>query len=99
MAVKVQPLQASQAMLGSLIKRFTGSSLPTPQLDSIEVGSKVRATCVRDRIPQGMVELLKTDAFGTVTEFRTVDGKGIGVIVELSDGSSSWFFEDEIVAA
>ena len=41
---------------------------------------------VRDRIPQGMVELLKTDAFGTVTEFRTVDGKGIGVIVELSDG-------------
>ena len=46
-----------------------------------------------------MVELLKTDAFGTVTEFRTVDGKGIGVIVELSDGSSSWFFEDEIVAA
>ena len=52
-------------MLGSLIKRFTGSEpLPTPQLDSIEVGSKVRVTRVRDRIPQGMVELLKTDAFG-----------------------------------
>ena len=38
-------LQASQAMLGSLIKRFTGSEpLPTPQLESIEVGSKVRVT-------------------------------------------------------
>ena len=46
-----------------------------------------------------MVDLLKSDASGTVTEFRTVDGKGIGVVVELSDGSSSWFFEDEIVAA
>ncbi len=90
-------------MLGNvlnLIKRITGSEpLPTPKLESIEVGSKVRVTRVRDRIPQDMVDLLKSDAFGTVTEFRTVDGKGIGVVVELSDGSSSWFFEDEIVAA
>ncbi len=90
-------------MLGNvlnLIKRVTGAEpLPTPKLESIEVGSKVRVTRVRDRIPQDMVDLLKSDAFGTVTEFRTVDGKGIGVVVELSDGSSSWFFEDEIVAA
>ena len=90
-------------MLGNilnLIKRITGSEpLPTPKPESIEVGSKVRVTRVRDRIPQDMVNLLKSDAFGTVTEFRTVDGKGIGVVVELSDGSSSWFFEDEIVAA
>ena len=36
---------------------------------------------------------------GTVKDFRTVDGKGIGVVVELSDGTTCWFFEDEIAPA
>lgn len=66
---------------------------------SISIGSKIRITRVRDRIPQSLVDLLKTDSSGTVKEFRTVDGKGIGVVVDLSDGSTSWFFEDEITAA
>ena len=66
---------------------------------TINIGSKVRVTRVRDRIPNALVELLKKDATGTVEEFRTVDGKGIGVVVKLSDGSISWFFEDEIAAA
>ena len=66
---------------------------------TINIGSKVRVTRVRDRIPNALVELLKKDATGTVQEFRTVDGKGIGVVVTLSDGSTSWFFEDEIAAA
>ena len=55
-------------MLGNvlnLIKRFSGSEpLPTPKLESIEVGSKVRVTRVRDRIPKDMVNLLRSDAFG-----------------------------------
>ena len=66
------------------------------QAASINIGSKIRITRVRDRIPQAMVNLLKEDPTGIVTEFRTVDGKGIGVIVKLSNGASSWFFEDEI---
>ena len=69
------------------------------QADSITIGSKIKITRVRDRIPQTMVNLLKSDSSGTVKDFRTVDGKGIGVVVELSDGSTSWFFEDEIAAA
>ncbi|EHA60156.1 MULTISPECIES: DUF2862 domain-containing protein [unclassified Synechococcus] len=63
---------------------------------TIDIGSKVRVTRVRDRISGALVELLKKDAIGTVVDFRTVDGKGIGVVVQLSDGSTSWFFEDEI---
>ena len=83
-AVKVTPtFQALQAMSQA----------------TINIGSKVRVTRVRDRIPNALVELLKKDATGTVVEFRTVDGKGIGVVVELSNGSTSWFFEDEITAA
>ena len=69
------------------------------QAASINIGSKIRVTRVRDRIPQNLVDLLKADLSGTVKEFRTVDGKGIGVVVELSDGSTNWFFEDEIAAA
>ena len=69
------------------------------QAASITIGSKIRISRVRDRIPQNLVDLLKKDPTGTVKEFRTVDGKGIGVVVELSDGSTSWFFEDEITAA
>ena len=66
---------------------------------AINIGSKVRVTRVRDRIPTALVELLKKDASGEVVDFRTVDGKGIGVVVELSNGSTCWFFDDEIVAA
>ena len=77
--------QASQAM--------------SQQAVTIDIGSKVRVTRVRDRIPNALVELLKSDANGTVIDFRTVDGKGIGVVVQLSDGSTNWFFEDEIAPA
>jgi hypothetical protein len=34
-----------------------------------------------------------------VTGFRTVDGKGIGVVVQLSGNQTAWFFEDEIALA
>ena len=66
---------------------------------TINIGSKVRVTRVRDRIPSALVDLLQQDASGTVVDFRTVDGKGIGVVVELSNGSTCWFFDDEIAAA
>ncbi len=69
------------------------------QAATINVGSKVRVTRVRDRISNEMVESLKADATGTVTGFRTVDGKGIGIVVELSGGQTAWFFDDEITLA
>ena len=69
------------------------------QAATINVGSKVRITRVRDRIPADLVSALKADASGTVKGFRTVDGKGIGVVVELANGTTTWFFDDEITAA
>ncbi|MEY3462400.1 MAG: hypothetical protein RLZZ468_178 [Cyanobacteriota bacterium] len=69
------------------------------QAATINVGSKVRITRVRDRIPADLVDVLKGDPTGSVTGFRTVDGKGIGVVVQLSNGSQAWFFEDEISPA
>jgi hypothetical protein len=69
------------------------------QAATITVGSRVRITRVRDRIPAEMVEALKGDPTGTVTGFRTVDGQGIGVVVQLGNGSQVWFFDDEITTA
>jgi len=31
-----------------------------------------------------------------VSDFRITDGKGIGVVLQLSNGKEQWFFEDEI---
>jgi hypothetical protein len=69
------------------------------QAATINIGSKVRITRVRDRISSEMVDSLKSDSTGTVTGFRTVDGKGIGVVVELSGGQIAWFFDDELTLA
>jgi len=66
---------------------------------AITIGTKVRVTRVRDRIPAGLVAALKSDATGTVRDFRVTDGKGIGVVVELNAGGTTWFFDDEIVPA
>ena len=66
---------------------------------AITIGSKVRVTRVRDRIPADLVATLKANPNGTVRGFRVTDGKGIGVIVDLEGGGTSWFFDDEITPA
>ena len=65
----------------------------------VTIGSKVRVLRVRDRIPAELVATLKANPTGTVRDFRVTDGKGIGVVVKLSNGTSTWFFDDEITAA
>jgi hypothetical protein len=63
---------------------------------AITIGSKVRVLRVRDRIPAALVAALKNDPTGTVRDFKMTDGTGVGVVVELSNGATSWFFDDEI---
>jgi hypothetical protein len=66
---------------------------------AITIGSKVRVTRVRDRIPAGLVTTLQSDPTGTVRDFKMTDGTGVGVVVELNDGTTCWFFEDEVAPA
>ena len=67
---------------------------------NLRVGSKVRIDLdsVRERIPASLVELLKNDPRGTLVDYKMTDGQGIGVVLEFSDGSTSWFFDDEITS-
>lgn len=93
-----------KGLIGGLMS-FVGEFLGAASRDSknwlagINVGSKVRVTRVRDRIPAELVTTLKADCMGTVKEFKPVDGQGIGVLVELNSGPTMWFFGDEITAA
>jgi hypothetical protein len=66
---------------------------------TVQIGTRVKITRVRDRIPAELVNLLRSDASGSVTGFKMTDGNGVGVVVQLSDGSSGWFFDDEIAPA
>ena len=65
---------------------------------NLRVGSKVRINLdsVKERIPNNLIELLKKDPRGTLVDFKMTDGMGIGVVLEFSDGTISWFFENEI---
>ena len=68
---------------------------------TFKIGSrlKIELDRVRERIPSGLQEQIKADPRGTLVKFKMTDGKGIGVVLELSDGSTCWFFEDEIARA
>ena len=62
------------------------------------IGSTVRVNLdkVRDRIPSKLVNQLSDNPRGKIVDYKMMDGNGIGVILKFSDGSTSWFFEDEV---
>ena len=50
----------------------------------------------KDRITKEIFDTINISPVGRITDFRITDGKGIGVILQLSNGKEQWFFEDEI---
>ncbi len=62
------------------------------------IGSKVRIDVdqVRDRIPGNLLQQLSENPRGTVVGYKMTDGGGVGLVLELSDGSTSWFFDEEV---
>ncbi len=65
---------------------------------NFRIGSKVRVDLdnVNDRIPSSLASILKDDPRGTLVDYKMTDGMGIGFVLELSNGSKNWFFENEI---
>ncbi|MEA5462126.1 cytochrome b6f subunit family protein [Leptothoe sp. PORK10 BA2] len=61
---------------------------------ALDVGQKVKVVRVRDRVSDAIAKRLGQE--GMVTQFKMVDGSGVGLVVEFSDKFSSWFFEDEL---
>ena len=67
-------------------------------LDKVKIGNsvKVNLELSKDRLNKEIIDAINVSSVCKICDFRITDGKGIGVIVRLSNGKEQWFFEDEI---
>ena len=67
-------------------------------LDNAEIGNSVQVNLElsKDRLTKDIIDALNVSSVARISDFRITDGKGIGVVLELSNGKEQWFFEDEI---
>ena len=67
-------------------------------LDKAKIGNTVQVNLElsKDRLSKEIIEAINISSIGKISDFRITDGKGIGVILKLSNGKEQWFFEDEI---
>ena len=67
-------------------------------LDNAKIGNAVQINIElsKDRLTKEVVDAIKVSSVAKIRDFRITDGKGIGVILQLSNGKEQWFFEDEI---
>ena len=67
-------------------------------LDKTKIGDSVRINLElsRDRLTKEVIDSINISSVAKISDFRITDGKGIGVILQLSNGKEQWFFEDEI---
>ena len=66
--------------------------------DKIKIGNSVQVhlELSKDRLNKETIDAINISSLGKVSDFRITDGKGIGVVLQLSNGQEQWFFEDEI---
>ena len=67
-------------------------------LDKAQIGNsvKVNLNLSKDRLDKEVIEAINISSIAKIRDFRITDGKGIGVILKLSNGKEQWFFENEI---
>ena len=67
-------------------------------LDKVKIGNtvKVNLELSKDRLSKETIEAITLSSECTISDFKITDGKGIGVILNLSNGKNEWFFENEI---
>ena len=67
-------------------------------LDKVKIGNsvKVNLELSKDRLNKETIDAINVSSLGKISDFRITDGKGIGVVLQLSNGKEQWFFEDEI---
>jgi len=67
-------------------------------LDKVKIGNSVQINLElsKDRLTKETIDAINVSSLGKISDFRITDGKGIGVVLQLSNGKEQWFFEDEI---
>ena len=66
--------------------------------DKVQIGNTVKVNLERsrDRLTKETIDAINISSECTIIDFKITDGKGIGVVLNLSNGKEEWFFEDEI---
>ena len=67
-------------------------------LDKAQIGNfvQINLELSKDRLNKEIIDAIRLSSVGKICDFRITDGKGIGVVLQLSNGKEQWFFEDEI---
>mgnify|MGYP003329536907 CR=1 FL=1 len=67
-------------------------------LDKTKIGNSVQVNLElsKDRLTKDIIDAITISPVAKISDFRITDGKGIGVVLQLSNGKEQWFFEDEI---
>ena len=67
-------------------------------LDKVKIGNYVQVNLElsKERLTKETIDAINVSSLGRISDFRITDGKGIGVVLQLSNGKEQWFFEDEI---
>ena len=67
-------------------------------LDKSKIGDSVQINLElsKDRLNKEIIDAINVSSVAKISDFRITDGKGIGVVLQLSNGKEQWFFEDEI---
>jgi len=67
-------------------------------LENAKIGNfvQVNLELSKDRLTKEIIDAINVTSVCKINDFRITDGKGIGVVLQLSNGKEQWFFEDEI---
>ena len=67
-------------------------------LDKAKIGNSVQINIElsKDRLTKETIQALNHSSKGKISDFKITDGRGIGVVLQLSNGKEQWFFENEI---
>ena len=67
-------------------------------LDKVKIGSSVQVNLdlSKERLTKETIEAINFSSECVISDFKITDGKGIGVVLLLSNGKEEWFFENEI---
>ena len=57
---------------------------------------RVEINEVKDRLPKNVLEIISEQPVVELVGYKMVDGNQFGLVVKLTNGSISWFFEREL---
>ena len=67
-------------------------------IERVEIGSvvQIKLDLAKERLGKETIRAIEASSRCKIIDFKITDGKGIGVILKLSNGKEEWFFEEEI---